>query len=466
MRRIQIIAKVWHLLLAGFVVILLGRCSGDTYIGEKVTDEEISYSEPIPIEFSFGFSDYTWLSTRGSGPIDPGSGSDEFWKNAPFYVYAFNGSPKTDLSVRWADNEDFCLLDAGRGETGNVNSLHGKLVLVKPENSHLLTTFPDKVYYNMQNTDLAYNFFAYFLDNKKEELEDYRIRREKDRIYYDVAIDGSTDYMTSMANPNDEETVSKYSGNPLWKDIRERAYSAYSAIHGLQPVFKFKHHMVRLKFVICRPDPDTKDPSGQPMPPPSIEGTQLRVDFEDGVGVDRHKGISVKTKVEGRFTVALNQIDETDENKRLGMSYPADAKEDYVSLKGDNQNLLIEECKTKEEAQGIIKGDSKEDLEALKAKGLLKGDLLLAAADSYQAKISLQQDSPDDAPDKQRNNVVYVTLSPPKGESVFKEGKIYYVYLTINSLSDVTGGVSLKGWDAVDGDVHVNEKDEFEDTED
>lgn len=41
----------------------------------------------------------------------------------------------------------------------------------------------------------------------------------------------------------------------------DRAYSAYSASHGLNPVFSFQHHLVRLRFVICRPEEGGSVPS-------------------------------------------------------------------------------------------------------------------------------------------------------------------------------------------------------------
>ena len=88
----------------------------------------------------------------------------------------------------------------------------------------------------MKNTNLPYNFFAYYLDDDKNA----KLHREKDHIYYDVELDGRRDFMSAMADP--EAQKDKYKDNPYGDKILGRAFSAYSANHGLNPVFQFEHH--------------------------------------------------------------------------------------------------------------------------------------------------------------------------------------------------------------------------------
>ena len=95
----------------------------------------------------------------------------------------------------------------------------------------------------MKNTNQPYNFFAYYLDDWMGECH-----REKDHIYYDVELDGRRDFMSAMADP--EAQKDKYEGNPYCDKILGRAFSAYSANHGLNPVFQFEHHLVLLRFVV------------------------------------------------------------------------------------------------------------------------------------------------------------------------------------------------------------------------
>lgn len=280
-------------------------------MGELPEDDDAPLTENIPIVLGFGVSSFDIL-TRGSGAVESGTNL-EFWKNAKFYVYAFNKNVETDLSVRWSEaNEDICLLDANRlSEDGGQSSSHGKEVRVKVDNSNLMPFFPDDktgsqdIYYNMKHTDWPYNFFAYYLDDL--DLTQLQCVREKNRIYYDVELDGRRDFMSSVANPKLQED--KYANNPYKQKIMDRAYSAYSASHGLNPVFSFQHHLVRLRFVICRPEEGGSVPS-----------------INESLVV---KKVSVKSKVRGRFTVAVNDIDADDAGKpHVGLSFN---REDYAS---------------------------------------------------------------------------------------------------------------------------------------
>ena len=106
-------------------------------MGELPEDDDAPLTENIPIVLGFGVSSFDIL-TRGSGAVESGTNL-EFWKNAKFYVYAFNKNVETDLSVRWSEaNEDICLLDANRlSEDGGQSSSHGKEVRVKVDNAIL-----------------------------------------------------------------------------------------------------------------------------------------------------------------------------------------------------------------------------------------------------------------------------------------------------------------------------------------
>ena len=276
-------------------------------MGELPEDDDAPLMENIPIVLGFGVSSFDIL-TRGSGAVESGTNL-EFWKNAKFYVYAFNQNVETDLSVRWSEaNEDICLLDANRlSEDGGQSSSHGKEVRVKVDNSNLMPFFPDDktgsqdIYYNMKHTDWPYNFFSYYLDDL--DLTQLQCVREKNRIYYDVELDGRRDFMSSVADPKLQED--KYANNPYKQKIMDRAYSAYSASHGLNPVFSFQHHLVRLRFVICKPE------GGGSVPP-----------IDKSLVV---KKVSVKSKVRGRFTVAVNDLKAKDD---VGLSFN---REDYAS---------------------------------------------------------------------------------------------------------------------------------------
>ena len=424
-------------------------------MGELPEDDDAPLTENIPIVLGFGVSSFDIL-TRGSGAVESGTNL-EFWKNAKFYVYAFNKNVETDLSVRWSEaNEDICLLDANRlSEDGGQSSSHGKEVRVKVDNSNLMPFFPDDktgsqdIYYNMKHTDWPYNFFAYYLDDL--DLTQLQCVREKNRIYYDVELDGRRDFMSSVANPKLQED--KYANNPYKQKIMDRAYSAYSASHGLNPVFSFQHHLVRLRFVICRPEEGGSVPS-----------------INESLVV---KKVSVKSKVRGRFTVAVNDIDADDAGKtHVGLSFN---REDYASEEAyaNSEDYLYLLKKNGEEIGSdgwcrVIDCKKYSELSAedkKKPSFLGKEDendnsgasLLLAPATTYSARIFLDEDKSSDP------GPVFVDVDLEPGGGVgFVAGGAYVIYLTINSLSDIKPNVEIGEW-TPGGETILDPDGEFED---
>ena len=424
MERGQTYIGVRQVLWVGLCMLLLCGCSRGTYVGELPEDDDAPLTENIPIVLGFGVSSFDIL-TRGSGAVESGTNL-EFWKNAKFYVYAFNKNVETDLSVRWSEaNEDICLLDANRlSEDGGQSSSHGKEVRVKVDNSNLMPFFPDDktgsqdIYYNMKHTDWSYNFFAYYLDDL--DLTQLQCVREKNRIYYDVELDGRRDFMSSVANPKLQED--KYANNPYKQKIMDRAYSAYSASHGLNPVFSFQHHLVRLRFVICRPEEGGSVPS-----------------INESLVV---KKVSVKSKVRGRFTVAVNDIDADDAGKpHVGLSFN---REDYASEEAyaNSEDYLYLLKKNGEEIGSdgwcrVIDCKKYSELSAedkKKPSFLGKEDendnsgasLLLAPATTYSARIFLDEDKSSDP----GHGFVDVDLEPGGGAG-FVAGGAYVIYLIV-----------------------------------
>lgn len=440
MERGQTYISVRQVLWVGLCMLLLCGCSRGTYVGELPEDDDAPLTENIPIVLGFGVSSFDIL-TRGSGAVESGTNL-EFWKNAKFYVYAFNQNVETDLSVRWSEaNEDICLLDANRlSEDGGQSSSHGKEVRVKVDNSNLMPFFPDDktgsqdIYYNMKHTDWPYNFFSYYLDDL--ELTQLQCVREKNRIYYDVELDGRRDFMSSVADPKLQED--KYANNPYKQKIMDRAYSAYSASHGLNPVFSFRHHLVRLRFVICRPE------EGGSVPP--IDGSLVV------------KKVSVKSKVRGRFTVAVNDLKAKDD---VGLSFN---REDYASEEAyaNSEDYLYLLKKNGEEIDWCRVDDcvpysalSEKDKENPSCIGD-GASLLLAPATTYSARIFLDEKNSSDP----RHGFVDVDLEPGGGVG-FVAGNAYVIYLTINSLSSVVPHVEAGKW-TLGGDIIINPDDEYE----
>lgn len=435
--------------LVGLGSLALFACSGSTYIGEVVEEEEAPLSGPVPIVLSLGMSDFEIL-TRGNGEVNNGNDAS-FWNKVRFYVYAFNKNPDTDLSVPWSEgNQTSCLLDGNRSmKAGDGATVQGKEVGIRKENSNLLIYYPDEesyvIYYNMDEVNMPYNFFAYYLDDWQGECH-----REKDRIYYDVELDGRRDFMSAFADPYVQQE--KFEGNPYKDKILDRAFSAYSANHGLNPVFQLQHHLALFRFVVCRPDENQFD---VPALDPSLAV----------------KKIEVESDIKGRFTVAVSQPLSTDpEFPHRGISFDVSGQRtEYLELKkkdgtplGDDVWCTVADCPmyndtdiTPEDKKNFRYVLGKVDKDDKSDSG---SSLLLAPADVYNARITLTTEK---GLTDEKYAVADVELVNMHDTRTFEPGKAYTIYLTVNSLSDITLQVEVGDWEN-GGNVDLNPDEEFQ----
>lgn len=427
--------KKKHILWIGLWLTALAGCSGEPYVGELPDDDSDYLEEPIPIILGLGVPSYDIL-TRGSGAFENtiDEGSKELWEKAQFYVYAFNKNPETDLRTSWsAGNEDACLLDGNR--TLKEKNMGGKEIRVNIENTSLMPFWPDenelKVYYNTKQTSWPYNFFAYYIDDSPAILH-----REKDRIYFEVKVDGRRDFMSSMAELT-EDQIQKLSSNPNKQKVIERSYSAYSANRGVNPVFRFKHHLSRLRFKIY----------------PGGKGTPNAGEDEDiSYGKDLIvRSIEIFSRINGEFTVAVNDPLSKDlEKPKLGLIFKEEDPQ-LLTLKEENGDALREEGYSVEMAEGD------EDKPVYDRTSVQVGGSILIAPDtSYKILVHLE----DQKNGREEDKILEYELTPPSAK-MFEAGRMYTIRLAIYSLSEIEVGVEAGKW-GDGGSIELNPDEEWE----
>lgn len=435
-----------HILLFLVCEIAMAACSR-TYTGEEAIQKpDVGYEqEPVPVTLSIGNTGYI-TDTRSTGAFGSLSDKDATeadilqWKNARIYIYAFAKGEDVDLSTCWDDpkntNEDICLIDATRPgkkeETNTVADLKGKETYIEQDSYAYLywnKSVNDKdlpIYYNTVNRERPYNFFAYYLDDAETGI----IHRERDRIYFDVTINGQQDLMSSMAEPTKVQ-IESLKGNPNRQKMLDCAFSAYSANYRLDPVFAFKHRLTCLNFEIY--------PAGE-----LEEGEQSECYHLE---ISSIKVLNPLTK--GVFTVATNDPEK----------YPLGV--DFIYAQEDNPTPFIVQKKYAD--KGNIKFDTttgnlsasapywKEDQDKspyYKRHGqALDGTVLLAPQSLYKLQISLtnlQQGSNNE--NKYEGETFDLDILPPSGSEAFEEGKCYTVRLGIFGRQQIDSDVSLGEW--------------------
>lgn len=403
--------KIW-LLISMFCLILTG-CSDRSYKGYvDMGGEEDFPDEPIPVMVAVGDPSYSVL-TRKAGAFDSLHIDDTAWKQAVFYIYAFNVENGADYKVTRKSeankNNDICLID---GSMDREDAMGGKPARLNQGDFSFLEWLnePYNIYYNTLHPNLPYKFYAYYVDDL--EIPDSEIQRETDRIYFNVEIDGSQDLMSSVAKLTDTQKESiedKYINNKSEKDkLLNSLYSAYAANRGINPMFTFKHHLSRFKFRIY---------PGKP------EASQVYVD-----------SICMYSHTKGVFTVVSKHETE------IGVDFSADEALQplYLTERGGG-DLDQKRYKVLYNPNGMDE-TKYANLDVYSRNYLPVGEsLLVAPDDSYQVIVHLRQEF-DDGKATQYYLTEYNLTSAIKDKvetKGFSPGKAYVVRIAIFGVQEV-----------------------------
>ena len=365
------------------VAAFLLSCADRAWVG--VVEGEYDDSEdllPVPVLVGVGDPD----QTRGTGAMDADEGHP--FKEVDVYVYAFNRSsaaPFTKLANTFPND---CLIDASldypSSRAGRKAHFNGTDLYVDWVNASVSTYYP-------AGTSDAYDFYAYFLDD----CPVASVTRTADRITMPVEIDGARDIMSGRAEFSETSLPSTFSETEKML-LRQRAFSAYTARRGVNPVLSFRHHLVRLRFVLY---------------PASEEAHTVVVN-----------SIKVKSRHSGIFTaVARNQEEE-------GIAFSSDYA--WLSLpEADGSALKTDTYHTPAGADL--------SLPLYERNGVQVGGTVLVAPDSdYEAEVEFF--------DQKGNGHSGKSVLNLKG--TFLPGHQYLVRIAIYGLLEPQVSVNLEEW--------------------
>ena len=393
--------KKWSCILSCGILLL--SCTDDSYRG--TADQDGISSEPMPVMIVVGNPDNVVIS-RGSGAID--SNTDE-WVDSPIYVYSFRKDLSTSFTATSASDSWNCLVD---GSVDKEGSLAGKMARISALDSYANWAGPETAVYYQLSTQ-PYDFYAYYVDDM--EIASGDIVRTSDYISMPVEIDGSQDLMSAKAELHDEQLNGGAFTEEVLTNIRNYAYSAYTAAYNIQPVVYFRHHLTRLCFDIY-PGFTTED------------NKQILVD-----------AIEVRSRTKGVFTVAAKS------SESMGVDFSGDetAPEDrpLLPLRGEGGQPLIPSDNPDKYLIPAFDGDISTpvyDRESMRV-----GESLLVAPDTqYEVRLHLRERMLESG--AVHTETYRVTITAPSGN--FQPGYQYNIRFAVYGLRDVRVSVTPEPW--------------------
>ena len=205
------------LILPLWCILLLVTSCGNLYTGDESLydpNHQDNQGDQTQLPVMVAFSDPIYnVLTRGSGVLNPTDETNfgQRISDGTFFVYAFRRDNPNGMTYahRRAEDTDrrYCLIDgsldgitdeecAALGITAEQSKEHGKRAAYAGNGSFVNWKSSGYIpYYNLQEEFDAFNFFAYYYDNAKIG----EVKREADRICFDVTVDGSQDLMCASA---------------------------------------------------------------------------------------------------------------------------------------------------------------------------------------------------------------------------------------------------------------------------
>lgn len=425
------------------ILLLLVGCKKDTtYTGEVVEEEPFDpvIIKPMPILLNMGDNagGVEYNNTKGFGGFNQFTSDTPLdtvvWQNSIFHVYSFSKNENADYSVKWSDEQDsanrMCLVD------GTINaenpSIGGKPVRLNMSDWSTLDWLDNSfVYYNLHDYKAAYDFFLYYLDDIKS--TDNIIHREKDRVYVDVDVDGTRDFMGAKAEVTERQMAivekSKYS-----EELLESCFSTFSANYMINPNFVLKHYLTKIRFEIY--------PGG------NLENKDKSECY--GIILD---SIYATTKINGKMIVATKDT----EACPLGIDF-SESRSSRVLLKNkylDAERNIVDSLSYGKPVyrEGDEMFSSPYDRLGVK----LDGCFFLAPQESYRfdMRISGLTDRETESGTaggytpsgtETMTEKVNLTITPEDGSAMFEAGKAYVVRLAVFGGVEIDVDVDVEPW--------------------
>lgn len=478
-----------NILTAAVTLLLTASCNVsypdlDLPQGEPPTnDEDVNIDKTSillytsnPAYFSVVSDTRGSVGTRGTGafePMETVAYNRDKYLNAKFHIFAFraynDADPNGGQGVLTEEPSMSRYRYAQDASGGNMDEYNTSCLLDGPEyklgmpfkfepdqfigTMNVLTKdYPKDIYYSSRYQDVGYNFFGYFVDDL--DLSNYT--REKDKITYDIEIDGYQDVLVGAAKTPLTEADFAEGGiyekaARLTEEEKQKIlnipgnYSTFAAHRNVHPVVNMKHQLTMLKFFAYPGASSAKD-----------------VVIKD---------ISVMTLTKGTLTVASRNIDDCklvfkpeNEVDVLQKAVKLGEYQKETDESGETHNVYGKikpglrdegyQVKWKDEwadnESQVVPGvthvpTTKEKMDEASVE--LGAGLLVAPQESYVVTLTyLFPDGPRGQM-KEHKTVYRITPAKKEGEQAsFEKGLLYNVKIGVYGLEKIQISGSVDGW--------------------
>ena len=223
---------------AAMALAVMSSCSNDEVVDNPAIDP-IDEEKPVAIQLGVS-APQALVSTKGLGTVGGFEGSN-YWNGEKLYVYMLDaeGNEATEGTEGTAKILDNTTLTFKAPVQSSDDATDTEIKILQDEN-----TIKAKYYSNKG----AYSFYGYHIDNIQGTTATFSA---DSKTVSGITITGTEDLMAAKTKEVSEQNYSS-----IWSSISEddkalvadRAFSAWTARRGIQPILQFNHLLTRLQF--------------------------------------------------------------------------------------------------------------------------------------------------------------------------------------------------------------------------
>ena len=391
---------------------MLSACSNEDNLGGN--GEQASTPK-----IQLGVSNSVGVTTRGTGTVGDLDGGNNVWAGQELFVYMLNKG-EMGLACYVSPDGQTTTLDGAVFDNEKFNAPVGEASAEAKTQSGKIAYYPVSGNFDFwgYRVDDATQGTPYMVDAEGNTTTD---ETEAVKRVVDVKIDGSQDIMTGKAALVNGD-VDKLGAYP------ENYYSAYAARKEVQPNISFNHNLTRFTFEVRA----------------GSKGTCGQIANGDVADAVRVTGISVKSKTDGKLTVAYT----ADNAPESVLEFPGNFEDVATALK------LKQRSTAGETDHNVALVDLQEvpltwDDDNNQADVIKVGEALLVAPGEteYPFTVDLKQvvktneDGTTDELSLQQNTKIVMD-----GVKTFEAGKSYKVTITVYGVERIVVTATLVPW--------------------
>lgn len=446
---------------AAMALAVMSSCSNDDVVDNPGTTP-IDDEQAVAIELGLS-APQAMVTTRGMGTVGSTDADQNLWNGEKLYVVMLDESKDP---IKEAADDEGTIFD-----NATLTFQAPTQVSTDDDNTIKILNGDGDIKARYYPSTGKYSFYGYHIDNLSGTFN------VADKTVTGITITGTEDLMAAKTKTVEEATYADIWGDITVEDqasVAERAFSAWTARRGIQPILQFNHLLTRLQFNVIAGQASaaqyvydgadwTANLSPVSLPDDVDDQNKSTAVFITGIKVKNVKTSEITIDLDAQTATSaaatadqeleLKGTTDTDTNGNLDDLTPT-APEGF--LKSGNDETYPTKTQVGESIM-LLPGDAEIELEIAVSQLVVDTEDAATEADkTYTTKTETLT-----ATIKASDIMQTGSTTDSANKTTFEAGDSYNINITVYSFQRIEVSAELTAWEE-GGDINIAPGDQFE----